>query len=67
MYMQLDYIMNKSGIDKLTLMSYIGHMGYSYGDTDILKDPYVELRAKMISFREMAESVGLLPYQPVQS
>lgn len=59
MHIQLDYLLNTLGIDKLALLSYVGHLGYSFGETETLKDPFVELRAKMMSFKEMADSVAV--------
>lgn len=62
----MDYFLNESGIDKLTLMSYIGHLGCVFSDIPRPKDPFVYLKSRMLSLKEMSEKVLVTSNQKVQ-
>lgn len=65
-FTHLDYLLNKEGIDRLALISYVGHLGTVYSRGEAIKDQFVELQSKMISLKEMKQNVvfGLPSSEP---
>lgn len=51
-------LLEEIGVDKAALVSYIGHLGYSFKQGDLPKDPTLALQNKMISLKEMSENVA---------
>jgi len=54
----LEQLLDKVGVDKHALYSYVGHLGYQYSRGKEAKDEYAEVLLKMISFKEMCENVA---------
>lgn len=46
-------------MDRTALISYLGHLGYTYRQTSIAKDPTLALLNKLMSMKEMSENVEL--------
>lgn len=54
----IEELLDEVGVDKAALISYIGHLGYSFRQGDLPKDPTLALQNKLISLKEMSENVG---------